>query len=207
MNFEALQKAWQCQNPGPLLTTDDPDALLQKLRCVHQASNRVNLLADTFVVVVDAVLVPFFLNAAIRYNDWAFYVMASACLFIGVFILADRWVQRRRQPITNETLISWVKSSLVQVRHELWRSKNIFWWYVLPLEIGFVSVALSMVWRGSRQFKANGWTEFLSAVVFALMCGLIGWSVCWLSQRGVRKSLEPRRKELEELLASLNEKS
>ena len=208
MNFEALQKAWQCQKPGPLLTTNDPEALLQRLRCIHHASHRVNLMADTFVVVVDAILVPYFLSAAMRFNDWAFYVMAFACLFIGVFILADRWVQRRRRPITNETLISWAKSSQLQVRHELWRSKNIFWWYVLPLEIGFVSVALSAAWRGSHQSTANGrWTEILTAAVFALMCGLLGWTVCWLSQRGVRKSLEPRRKELEELLASLNEKN
>jgi hypothetical protein len=168
----------------------------------------VNFFADTFVVGVEAFLVPYFLNAAIRYHDWAFYVMASGCLFIGVFILAERWRQRRRRPITNDTLLSWIKSSLVQVKHELWRSKYIFWWYVTPLEIGFMSVAASWAWRASHQFQRSAfavWTGILEAAVFALICGLLGWSVCWLTQRSVRKSLEPRRQELEELLASLNE--
>jgi hypothetical protein len=209
MKFEALQKAWQCQRPGPKLTTDDPVALLQSLRVAHRLSNRVNLMADLFIVTVEAFMVPYFLYAAILYHDWAFYVMAFGCLFIGVFLLADRWLQRRRRPITNDTLLSWTKSSLVQVRHELWRSKNIFWWYVMPLEIGFASVAVSSAWRASHQIRTTAfeaWAAIFPSVVFAVMCGLLGWSVCWLSQRTERKSLEPRRKELEELLASLNEK-
>src|SRR3954469_16440356 len=208
MNFEDFQKAWQCQKPGARLTTNDPEALVRDLRLTHRSSNRVNLLADMFIVGVEAILVPYFLNAAIRYHDWGFYVMAFGCLFIGVFILADRWLQRRRRPITNDTLFSWVKSSLVQVKHELWRSKYIFWWYVLPLEIGFASVAASSAWRAAHQFRANAvgrWTGVLEAAAFALVCGLLGWIICWLSQHGVRKSLEPRRKELEELLAGLNE--
>jgi hypothetical protein len=208
MNFEAFQKAWQCQKPGPILTTSDPEALLRDLRVTHRLSNRVNLMADIFVVGVEAILVPYFLNAAIRYHDWAFYVMTLGCLFIGVFILADRWVQRRRRPITNDTLLSWARSSLVQVKHELWRSRNIFWWYVMPLEIGFASVAVSRAWRGAHQIGASGlggWTEIFAAAVFAAMCGLLGWFICWLTQRSVRKTLEPRRKELEELLAGLNE--
>jgi hypothetical protein len=208
MNFEALQKAWQCQKPGPIFPIKDPETLLRDLRLIHRASNRVNLLADIFVVGVEAFMVPYFLYAAILYGDWAFYVMASGCLFIGVFILADRWVQRRRRPATNDTLLSWTRSSLMQVKHELWRSKNVFWWYVMPLEIGFASVAASQAWRASHQLRRTAsdvWIGVLQAGVFALICGLLGWTVFWLSQRSVRKQLEPRRKELEQLLASLKE--
>lgn len=208
MNFEVFQKAWQRQKPGLIFTAKEPEALLQDLRLTHRMSNRVNLLADLFIFGVEAFLVPYFLTAAIRYHDWAFYVMGSGCLFIGVFILADRWVQRRRRPVTNDTLLSWARASLLQVKHELWRSKNIFWWYVMPLEIGFASVAASQAWRASHRLGASAsavWTGVLEAAVFAVMCGLLGWIIFWLSQRSVRKSLEPRRKELEELLASLNE--
>lgn len=210
MNFEDFQKAWQCQKPGAKLTATEPEALLQNLRLTQRSSHIINFLADMFILGVEAIMVPWFLYAAIRYHDWAFYVMASGCLFIGVFILVNRWLQRRRVPLTNETLISCARSSLAQVKHELWRSKNVFWWYVVPLEIGFISVAVSSAWRASHiQFPQNAsaiWTGILPSVIFALFCGLLGWVVCWLNQRGIRKTLEPRRKELEELLASLNEK-
>jgi hypothetical protein len=208
MNFEEIQKAWRCQKPVKL-TKDDPEALIRNLQAAHALSHRVNLAADAFIVAVEAILVPCFLYAAIRYHDPAFYVMACGCLFVGIFILADRWLQRRRRPVTNDTLTSWTSSSLQQVQHELWRSKNIFWWYVLPLEIGFAAVALSSARRGAHQFQANardGGTEILTALVFAIFCGILGWFICWLTQRTARKSLEPRRQELENLLASLNEK-
>jgi len=210
MNFEALQKAWQCQKPGPILTTANPEALLRSLQLAHRSSNWVNLLTDIFVVGVDGFLVPYFLYFAIRNHAWAFYVMASGCFFIGVFILVDRWMQRRRRPVTNDTLASWIKSSLIQVRHELWRSKNIFWWYVMPLEIGFASVAVWSGWHAFHQLRATAfdvWIGVLQAAVFAVICGLLGWVICWLTGRTTRKSLEPRRKELEELQASLNENS
>jgi hypothetical protein len=208
MNFEDFQKAWQCQKPGAPLTTNDPEALLRNLRLTQRMSNTVHLIADAFIVAVDAILVPCFLYAAIRYHDWAFYVMALACLFVSVFILVDRRLQRRRRPITTDTLTSWIKSSLLHVKHELWRSKNIFWWYVLPLEIGFVSVVVSSTWRVAHQSRPNtpgDWTDFLAPTVFALICGLLGWSICWLTKWTARKSLEPRRQELEKLLADLNE--
>jgi CubicO group peptidase (beta-lactamase class C family) len=117
----------------------------------------------------------------------------------------DRWLRRRKQPVANDSLASCIQSTLVQVKHEIWRSKNIIWWYVLPLEIGFAAVTASWVWRAYHELRANALVSAASALLFGLSCALIGWVTYWLSQRGVRKTLEPRRKELEELLASLNE--
>jgi hypothetical protein len=94
---------------------------------------------------------------------------------------------------------------LVEVKHEIWRSKNIFWWYVLPLEIGFAAVVVSGAWHARGGGLSHALEEALHLTIFALACGLIGWLVYWASQFGRRKSLEPRRKELEELLASLDE--
>jgi CubicO group peptidase (beta-lactamase class C family) len=205
MNFEDLAKAWQCQKPGVKVTINDSDALLRDIRLTQRLSKIVNFWGDMFIVGVEAFLIVYFLRAGMRLHDWAGYLMASACFFIGVFILVDRWRQRRRRPITNESLVSCIKSSLVQVKHEIWRSKNIFWWYVLPLEIGFAGTIASGIWRARNRGVRHFLEEVLEVAVFALICGLIGWVTYWLSKFSLRKSLEPRRKELEELLASLNE--
>ena len=209
MNFEDFRKAWQCQKPGLKATINNPEALLREIRLEHRLFKRTYLLHDIFIVGVEAVLIPWFLYGAIRFHDWAFYVMAFACFFIGVFILVNRRLQRRKQPITNDTLASCIKSSLVQIKHEIWRSKNIFWWYVLPLEIGFGAVTASSAWRAFHEWRANALVSAVSCAAFALFfglfCGLLGWVIYWLSQRGVKKALEPRRKELEELLASLEQ--
>lgn len=206
MNFEDFVKAWRCQKPALKATISNPEALLREIRSEQRLTKRTNLLSDLFIVGVDAFLIPFFLYHGIRYHDWAFHLMAFVCLFVSVFILVDRWLQRRRQPRTNDTLTSCVQSLLLQVKHEIWRSKNIFWWYVLPLEIGFTGVAVSWYERlfaEAREseivIKIAGWA------VWILFCGLIGWFVYWLSGYTRRKSLEPRLKQSEELLASLNE--
>ena len=127
MNFEDLVKTWQCQKPGARITINDPEALLRDIRLMQSLSRMVNFWSDMFIVGVEALLILYFLRSGMRLHDWVGYLMASACFFIGLFILVDRWRQRRRRPVTNESLVSCIKSSLVQVKHEIWRSKNIFW--------------------------------------------------------------------------------
>jgi hypothetical protein len=201
MNFEDLRAAWQCQKPGAKVTIN-AEALLREVRLAQRLDKAIYFFGDMFLVGVYAIMIPIFLYAGIRYHAWTFYLMAFACFFVGVFIPVDRWLQRRKQLITtNDSLTSCIKSSLIQVTHAIWRSKNIFWWYVLPLEIGFAATAASWVWR----IRDEGWANALTAATYALFCGLIGWFTYWLNQYTVRRTLEPRRKELEELLASLNE--
>jgi hypothetical protein len=214
MNFEDLRKAWQCQKSKPIVTIN-AEALVWELRLSQLLSVRVNFFADMFIVAVEAILVPWFLYSAIRFHDWANYLMASACFFIGVFILVDRWIQRRKRPLTNDSLASCIKSSLVEVKHEIWRSKNIFWWYVLPLEIGFAATVVSWLLRTLHESRAHAhvgranavelWSNLLGVAGFGLFCALLGWIIYWGSRRGLKKVLEPRRKELEDLLAGLNE--
>jgi CubicO group peptidase (beta-lactamase class C family) len=208
MNFEDFQKAWQCQKPVARATIN-AEALLREIRLEQRLYKAAYFWADMFIVGVEAILIPYFLYFGIRNHDWVFFLMAFSCFFIGVFILVDRWLQRRKRPITNDTLASSIKSSLILVKHEIWRSKNVFWWYVLPLEIGFGAVAVSWGWR--LYARHEGWGIALATALgfagWVLFCGLLGWSIYWSSQRGVEKVLAPRRKELEELLANLNENS
>ena len=201
MNFEDFRKAWQCQKPGAKVTIN-AEALLREIRLSQRLDKTIYFLGDLVIVGVLAIMVPIFLHAGFRNHAWTFYLMAFACFFVSVFIPVDRWLQRRKKPIsTNDSLTSCIKSSLIQVTHEIWRSQNIFWWYALPLEIGFAATTASWAWR----IRDKAWPHALGVAAYALFCGLIGWGTYCLNQHSVRKTLEPRRKELEELLASLNE--
>lgn len=202
MNFEDFVKAWQCQ-PGAKLTVSDPEALVRELRLNERRINRAYLI----LAGLEAVMALVFLFFAIRLHDWADYLMALVCFFICVFTLVDRWLQRRKQPVvTNETLTSCIRSSLAQVKHEISRYKSVFWWYLLPLDIGFAACGMSWGWRlFGRQ---TAWVSVLGIIpvaVWILGCGLTSWFTYYMYQRAVEKQLEPRRKELENLLASLNE--
>ena len=202
MNFEDFVKAWQCQ-PGAKLTVADPEAAVRELRLHEYRTNRAYLI----LAGLEAVMVPLFLFFAIWFHDWADYLMAFVCFFICVFTLVDRWLQHRRRSVTtNETLASCIQSSLSQVNYEISRYKSVFWWYLLPLDLGFTACAVSWCWGLSGHQSA--WIIVLGMIpvaIWLLGCGLISWFTYWLHQRGIIKRLEPRRKELEELLASLNE--
>lgn len=78
--------------------------------------------------------------------------------------------------------------------------RNVFWWYLLPIQVGLGALICSVVW----QLRHAGLAVILGLMGYALVCGLLCWGVYKLNQYAVRKTLEPRRQELETLLSSLN---
>ncbi|MDB6121773.1 MAG: hypothetical protein JWQ71_766, partial [Pedosphaera sp.] len=78
--------------------------------------------------------------------------------------------------------------------------KNVFWWYLLPPLIGIGAVMGSKIWNQRHE----GLTEIiLLAGVYVFTYGFTFGVAYWANQNAVRKELDPRRKELEALLASL----
>lgn len=77
--------------------------------------------------------------------------------------------------------------------------KNIFWWYLLPLIPGMVAFLIWIAWK----LRDAGISAMLLVAVVGLFCALVFWGVYLLNQQAVKKSFEPRRDELEALLASL----
>ncbi len=68
--------------------------------------------------------------------DWELLLMGACVTFVGVFMLVDRWRQRRRRPAHDGTLRACTEASLAEVEHQIWLLRNIFWWYLLPCLIG-----------------------------------------------------------------------
>ena len=200
MNFEELQKAWQSQNPGATVTINT-DLLLKEVRRNQHHFWMTIFWRDAREVGVAAVLTWFFLHWAIRDREWTLYLLSFSCLGVGLFMLVDRWLQRRKRPVTNDPLRSCIEASLLQVNHQIWLLKNVFWWYLLPLAAAIGISICAGIWR-TRQ---AGFSVMKGWVVFVMFGVLIYWGVYWLNQFAVKKYLEPRRQELESLLAGLDQ--
>ena len=199
MNFEELQKAWQSQNPGATVTINT-DLLLKEVRRNQHHFWMTIFWRDAREVGVAAFLTWLFLHWAIRDREWSLYLLSFSCFGMGLFMLVDRWLQRRKRPVTNDPLRSCIEASLLQVNHQTWLLKNVFWWYLLPLAAAIGISICAGIWR-TRQ---AGFSVMKGWVVFVMFGVLIYWGVYWLNQFAVKKYLEPRRQELESLLASLD---
>src|ERR1019366_5328019 len=196
MNFEDLQKAWQSQDASAKVTIN-ADVLLKEVRRNQQHFRATIFWRDVREVGVAAFMTWLFLHWAIRDREWSLYLLAFACCGVGIFMLADRWLQRKKRSLTNDSVRSCVEASLIQVSHQIWLLKNVSWWYLLPIQIGLAALIGSVAW----QARSAGLAVIMGLAAFALVCGLLGWGVYHLNQIAVRKSLEPRRQELETLLS------
>jgi lipopolysaccharide export LptBFGC system permease protein LptF len=115
---------------------------------------------------------------------------------VGAFFLVDRILQRRKQPVSDDSLQACIQNSLLQVNRQIWLQRNVFWWCWLPFT---TALAVSFGYAFLR-FHTPKFLAFLVLFVIPL-----AWWGYRLSQFTVRKVLEPRRRELETLLASRKE--
>ena len=96
----------------------------------------------------------------------------------------------------NDSLHGCIASSLHQVSHQIWLLKNVFWWYLLPIETGLGVFIAQQTW----QQRHAELPVMIGLLFYALFCGVTCWGIYWLNQFAVRKDLEPRQQELEALL-------
>ena len=198
MEFDDLQKAWQGQK-APERVMISTEALLGEVR-----RNELNLRAtliwrDVREVSAAVLLAAWFSFKAVRDNAWPDYVCAALCAGVGVFIIIDRLARKGTQPSFTGTLKSCLESSLAEVNHQIWLLRNVFWWYLLPL---LIASAISMCTTNEHRPHFNK----PAAIAVMITALLVAWFFRWvyqLNQATVARTLEPRRQELDELLASL----
>jgi hypothetical protein len=194
MNFEEIQQVWGRQDEGGSITLDSDLLLKEVRRNQRQFESRI-LWRDIREGGVALCLVFFFGRAAVRQQDWTLGLLALACLGVGAFILVDRLRQRRRLPQMGASLRGCVTTALDQVSHQVWLLRNVFWWYQLPLLIPlFISIL-------------HGAGSVRSVLIQGGVIALINWGIYRMNQSAVKKYLEPRQQELEELLSSFDEGS
>ena len=201
MNFEDLQKAWQSQDASARVTFNT-GVLLQEVRRNQQQFRATIFWRDVREIGVAFLMALFFSYHGLRHGHWTpfllpnwdFILLALACAGVGIFMLVDRIVRRRKQTNTNDPLKACIETSLNEVNHQIWLLQNIVWWYLLPLA---TALAVNSIYSSLRAHNP------LWVVLWLFFTLPLYWGIYRLNKFAVRKSLEPRRQELETLLASV----
>lgn len=205
MTFNELQRTWQ-KNENIAKLTIDSDLLIQEVKRNKKSFESHIFWRDFREVAIAIIMVGVFLYVAFESeaNIWitgSFVIMAAISLYVAVFFLVDRHLQRKRQPRHTDSLLTCIESSLAQVNHQIWLLKNVFWWYLLPPGVG---IAMFFIVVNLHLFQVLPATRVLPrCLVSVLIVTLVFWGVYWLNQYAVRKGLIPRKRELESLLNSL----
>jgi hypothetical protein len=201
MNFEELQKTWQAQDAGAKVTIN-ADQLLKEVRRNQQQFRATIFWRDAREVGAAFLLALYFSYRGLRQDGWADGLVGFACFGVGTFMVVDRLLQRGKQPAASDSLKTCIEGSLLQVNHQIWLLRNVFWWYLLPIAVALgISIGCS-----SWHARNSGLSAVFVWVISNLFVALVYWGIYWLNQFAVRKSLDPRRQELESLLAALGNK-
>ena len=209
MNFDDFQKSWQSQDTAKKISFN-ADVLLNEVRRKQLCLRRMIFWRDVREVGVAALLVPVFIAGGLMIN-WTLHLCAFSCFVVGAYFVVDRWRQKKKTPDLHGSLKDCTATSLAEVRHQIWLLKNILWWYLLsffvPIMVFFGSTVWSMPVPGEPLPVAAKILFLLFKILFFLfLVGFVGvtygW-VYWLNQSAVKKTLEPRRQELEKLLNEL----
>jgi hypothetical protein len=207
--FDELQKAWRCQHATAKLNLNaDVDVLLKEVRRDRQRWARLSWCEDALEIGGGFLAALFFAYLGLRnavwtpfrLPDWDSLLVAFACAGLGMFrtfMVVYRIVQRRKQTAANDPLKACIEASLNEVNHEIWLQRTVFWWCWLPFTTAF---AVSFCYASLR-FHTPRFLAFLVLFVIPL-----AWWGYRLSRFTLRKVLEPRRQELQMLLASLTGK-
>ena len=198
MTFDELRKTWQEQNKSSEIKVDS-DMLLKEVQRNKDHFESMIFWRDVREVGAGIFVAGWVGYSAISSKTWSLIPLAFAGLFIAVSMTIDRIIQKKKRPAFGDKLSGCVESSLHQVTHQIRLLRNVFWWYLLPILIGVTIFTFHLAWMW-RDNSALFWPHILkSTAIWAFLT----WGIYKLNQYAVRKYLQPRRQELEELLGCL----
>ena len=201
MDADEIRRAWQAQ-AGQARLVIDADRLLAELRRNRRWLAATVFWRDVREVGVSLLLVPVWIFLGTSQDlPWTWYLAVPALLWVAGFMIVDRWRHGPRPAGRGETLTACVEASLRQVEHQIWLLRNVFWWYLLPLAVPIVVFFGQVTWEG----RAGGWLAVVNFTVATAVVAALFAGVYWLNQVAVRATLAPRRRELQELIASLRD--
>lgn len=198
MLLDDLQKTWQSQ---PTARIDAAaEELLREVRQNQRSFRRTIFWRDFREVFAAVVMTMWFTWQGWSDKGWPWVLLGGLCLWVGGFILVDRFRRRGRAARFGDSLLGCVEASLEDVEHQVWLLKNVFWWYILPPGVG---MAIAIVHTALGMDDAPAWLAWGVGLVVGAICATACVWVYRINQAAVRKELEPRRQELLAMRESL----
>ncbi|MDB5391608.1 MAG: beta-lactamase [Planctomycetaceae bacterium] len=203
MEPDKFQQAWQAQTSQTRVTVD-AELLLREVQRNQRDFRAIIFRRDVIEVSVGVLMLFYWMyKGATSSLPWTWYLTVPALIWVIGFILVDR----KRHPKTpgepGEPLLKSVQESLIQVEHQIWLLRNVFWWYLMPFTVSLLAFFGHVTLLASKD-----WLEALSGGgrLFVFLLTLY-YFIDYINQRAVRKQLEPRRQELLALLKSLRDET
>jgi CubicO group peptidase (beta-lactamase class C family) len=201
MGPDKFQQAWQVHSAETRVTVA-ADLVAQQVLRNQRDFGATILRRDVLEVGIGLVLLPFwFYWGLARSMPWTWWLTVPAILWVVGYFLVDRTRYPQAPSEPGEPLLACVKNSLGQVEHQIWLLRNVFWWYLMPFTISL----LAFFGQSALDKADNRWEALGSgAAFFGFLIALYAF-MDYINQWAVRSNLEPRRKELRTLAASLGE--
>lgn len=203
MNFEELQQAWQADAksaPAPVVNEE----LLRSVRVNSRKFKRRIFWRDFREVAASFFVAFVFGRIAWEAQTegtpaWAAWIAAALPLGVAAFFLIDRWVSARRHAPQGDDVLAEIDRAIEAVKHQIWLLQNVFWWYLLPIGLSVIFLALQLVLYMPTDLPPHvAWT--VKIVVGLLAIGPV-WALDWwvwkLNQKAICVNLEPELAELE----------
>jgi hypothetical protein len=187
--LDDLQKTWQSQPEARVRV--ESEVLLAELRRNQRNFKLTIFWRDFREVFAAGAMTAFFAYQGFD-KGWPWYLLSGACLWVGGFILVDRYRRRGRAARFGDSLLGCVEASLEDVEHQIWLLRNVLWWYLSPLAIGMAIVLIAM----GVQPDDMPWLRWMVMTGVGAFCALVCAGVYWLNQSAVRSHLGPMRQEL-----------
>ncbi|MGD9636133.1 MAG: serine hydrolase domain-containing protein [Pirellulales bacterium] len=203
MDLDSFQKAWQAQSSQTRVTIA-ADLLRNEVQRSERNLRDTIFRRDFREVAIGLVMLPVWFYLGRKFAlPASWYLAVPAITWVILFILVDRFRHGLRRSQSGQPLVDSVRASLGQVEHQVWLLRNVFWWYLLPFSIAILAFFVQVAWLRNTGF----WPVTLDLAPLVLFLLVLYGFIYWLNQRAVRHHLEPRRRELLTLLATLGDES
>ncbi len=210
MSPDELQNLWQ-QEGEETQVKIDKEWLLKMVRRQQEDFAGTIIWRDVREVGAALLTAAFFIYCGLKsecvwgHSVWTLYLLSGTLLWVGCYLVVDRYRSRRRVPSESEPVTSFLENTLAEVDHQIWLLQNVFWWYLLPPLLGTICVFIQVYYQSALVTQDPGglWTlrsTFTAILIFTLV---VDAGVYWLNQWCVRTDLMPRREEIKQLSARL----
>lgn len=193
MEFEDMKKIWDEQNNEPLYAINE-EALHRSIKAKKEKAARLTNINDIGLIAIGIITaIIYSLLSIVNKTPTIYdYLTVAAMLVIAGYIWFRR-VRRKRQGQTYaRTMLGDLDHAIANVTYEANRSKNMVWWYILPLAI---LVMLNLM-LGQRDVSI--WTWVVVAAAFVLSALLVRWDYNRCQKPRLQKLVALRKKLTEE---------
>lgn len=187
MEFEEMKKIWDTQNEEPLYVINEV-ALHRSIQSKKKRASRLTNVNDFGLMAVG--IITALIYSFITENPNIFdYLIVASLFFITGYVWIGRVRRKKQEQSFGRTMLGDLDHAISSVTYEVNRSKNMIWWFVLPL--------MTLIFLNMSQEDLSIWKWVGIASAFVLSALLTRWDY-ERYQKPKKRRLEALRKKLAE---------